>query len=412
MPSSPPRSPERPRREGPASLVRRIVGSSARRGGVARPSKRVATTVTQTWSLISSSMLAPKMMLASGWAASPTTLAASETSTSERSAPPVIESRIERAPSIEVSSSGEEIAFSAASIARPSPWAMPIPSSARPASDMIERTSAKSRLITAGSVTRSEIPCTPWRSTSSATLKASIIEVCWSSTSSRRSLGTTISVSTSAESSSMPFCAWVPRRLPSKLNGLVTMPAVIGPTSRGRGAETGEARPPVPPPPGAPTLAARGEVGGGGLWPGAPAGAGGDEDHVRALQQALDLVLLLEGRAVPHLRVGTGAEATRLLLADVDGDVSDAELQGLQIGVDSHELDPRHAGVDHPVDRVDAGAADAHHLDHRLVGLAAPRRLVGRLLAPIARVFRRELLPPRRRLLVENPFQPLRSRLI
>ena len=75
----------RPRRAGRPSLVRVIVGSTVRRGGAARPSKRVATTVTQTWSLSSSSTFAPKMMLASGWAASPTTLAASLTSTSERS---------------------------------------------------------------------------------------------------------------------------------------------------------------------------------------------------------------------------------------------------------------------------------------------------------------------------------------
>ena len=239
---------------------------------------------------------------------------------------------------------------------------MPIPSSARPASDMIVRTSAKSRLITAGSVTRSEIPCTPWRRTSSATWKASTIEVCWSSTSSRRSLGTTIRVSTSAASSSIPLSAWVPRRLPSKLNGLVTMPTVSAPTSRARRATTGAAP-----------------------RAGAAAGAGGDEDHVGALQQALDLVLLLEGRAVADLGVGAGAEAARLLVADVDGDVGDAELQRLKIGVDGHELDPGDAGVDHPVDRVDAGAADADDLDHRLVRLAAARRLVGRLLAPVAR---------------------------
>ena len=52
------------------------------------------------------------MMLASGCAASWITLAASLISISERSRPPVIESRIERAPSIEVSSSGDEIARS------------------------------------------------------------------------------------------------------------------------------------------------------------------------------------------------------------------------------------------------------------------------------------------------------------
>ena len=122
--------------------------------------------------------MAPKMMFASGWAASATALAASLTSHSERSRPPVIDSRIERAPSSDVSSSGDSMACSAASMrpalagAHADARAAPVP-----ASDMIVRTSAKSRLIRPGSVIRSEMPCTPWRSTSSATRKASTIDV-------------------------------------------------------------------------------------------------------------------------------------------------------------------------------------------------------------------------------------------
>ena len=134
----------------------------------------------------------------------------------------------------------------------------------------------------------------------------------------------------------------------------------------------------------------------GGAGAGAAAGAGGDEDHVGALEQALDLVLLLEGGAVADLGVGAGAEAARLLVADVDGDVGDAELQRLKIGVDGHELDPGDPGLDHPVDGVDAGAADADDPDHRLVRLAAAGRLVGGLLAPVARRLHDRLkLPPR-----------------
>ena len=64
-------------------------------------SKRVAITVIQTSSDMSSSMLAPKMMLASGCAASWTISAASLASISERSGPPVIESSSECAPSTE-----------------------------------------------------------------------------------------------------------------------------------------------------------------------------------------------------------------------------------------------------------------------------------------------------------------------
>ena len=43
---------------------------------------------------------------------------------------------------------------------------------------------------------------------------------------------------------------------------------------------------------------------------------------------------------VADLRVGARAEAAGLLVADVDGDVGDAELQRLEVGVDGHELDP------------------------------------------------------------------------
>ena len=48
-------------------------------------------------------------------------------------------------------------------------------------------------------------------------------------------------------------------------------------------------------------------------------------------------------------------------------DVGVRGLQGLKVGVDRDELDPGEPGLDHPVDRVDAGAADADHAEHRLV---------------------------------------------
>ena len=53
-----------------------------------------------------------------------------------------------------------------------SPLAVPTAISAAPPSDMIVRTSAKSRLIRPGTVISSEMPWTPWRSTSSARRKA------------------------------------------------------------------------------------------------------------------------------------------------------------------------------------------------------------------------------------------------
>ena len=61
-------------------------------------------------------------------------------------------------------------------------------------------------------------------------------------------MGTTISVSTSPPSASMPASAWLARFVPSKPNGLVTMPTVSAPTSRAIRAITGAAPVPVPPP--------------------------------------------------------------------------------------------------------------------------------------------------------------------
>src|ERR1051325_8523733 len=77
---------------------------------------------------------------------------------------------------------------------------------------------------------------------------ASSIEVCRSSTSSSRSFGTTITVSQAARRASTPSVAWRPRRVPSNLNGIVTMPAVRAPSSLAIRATTGAAPEPVPPP--------------------------------------------------------------------------------------------------------------------------------------------------------------------
>jgi len=113
---------------------------------------------------------------------------------------------------------------------------------------MIVRTSAKSRLIRPGSVIRSQIPWTPWRSTSSAMRKASSIEVSRSSTSSSFSFGTTITVSQLLRSVSTPSVAWRSLRVPSNLKGVVTIPTVRAPSSLAIRATTGAAPEPVPPP--------------------------------------------------------------------------------------------------------------------------------------------------------------------
>ena len=242
---------------------------------------------------------------------------------------------------------------------------MPMPSSAPPASDMIVRTSAKSRLIRPGSVIRSDTPCTPWRSTSSATRNASIIEVCLSSTDSRRLLGTVIRVSTSAPSASMPCSAAFIRREPSNPNGFVTMPTVSAPSSRAIRATTGAA--PVP---------------------GAAALAGGDEHHVRALEQRLDAVVVLHRGVVAEVGIRPGPEPARDVGAELQRHVCVGRVQRLRVGVERDELDAGHLGLDHAVDGVDAGPADA---DHAQLGLA---RQVARGRCPL--VLARRRLPWRR----------------
>ena len=148
----------------------------------------------------------------------------------------------------------------------------------------------------------------------------------------------------------MPSSAWSPRWEPSKSNGRVTTPTVSAPTS----------------------CLATSAITGRGAGAGAAALAGGDEDHVRALQRLLDLVAALVGRAVAHLRVGACAEAARELVADLKLDVGVAHLQRLGVGVDGDELHALEAGVDHAVYGVGAAAADADDLDDRQVAAASP----------------------------------------
>ena len=120
---------------------------------------------------------------------------------------------------------------------------------------------------------------------------------------------------------------------------------------------------------------------------GAAALAGGDEHHVGAAQRALDRVVAVLGGAAADLRVRAGAEALGDLAADVDLRRGVAHLQLLDVGVDRDEVDLVDPGVDHAVDRVQAGAADADDADDREVrrAVAGPlesRRLFGQRVEP------------------------------
>ena len=63
------------------------------------------------------------------------------------------------------------------------------------------------------------------------------------------------------------------------------------------------------------------------------------------------------------LAISAGTEAARQLPAHVELDVGVAHQQRLRVGVDGDELDALEAGLDHPVDGIDATATDADDLD-------------------------------------------------
>ncbi len=227
------------------------VGSASirsRRGPESPWRKPVAITVIFTSSAIASSCTAPKMMLASSCAAFWIIVEASFTSLSFSEDEPVMLIRIPLAPSIAPdSSSGDAIAATAASTARVGPERSAVPITAYPMPAIVVFTSAKSRLITPDTVMISVMPCTPWRSTSSAMRKLSKKPASLA-TASSFSFGITITVSTESSSSCKPRSACIMRRLPSNANGRVTTATVSAPISLASEAITGAAPVPVPPP--------------------------------------------------------------------------------------------------------------------------------------------------------------------
>ena len=207
-------------------------------------------TVTRISSSRSSSHAAPKMMFASGFAASMTMFAAVSTSSSPSSEEPVMLMRTPVAPLMDVSSSGLETAAIAACSALSRPEAVPTPMCAWPASFMMAETSAKSRLMITCSeyATSSEMELTACFKTSSAIPKALAKVIFWSVTNFRRSFGMIIRESTLSERFAMPPSACRIRFAPSNLKGFVTTPTVKMPLSCANCAIMGAAPVPVPPP--------------------------------------------------------------------------------------------------------------------------------------------------------------------
>ena len=213
--------------------------------------------------------------------------------------------------------------------------------SAEPAPCMTDLTSAKSRLIRPGRGDQvGDALDTGEQHLVGASGTRRACETLRSLIDSSRSLGMTMRVSTSS------------RRLADAGLGLVGPAAALegeraGDDADGQGAE------------------AAGDPGDDGRAAGAGAAAlaGGDEDHVGALEDLLDLLRVVLGGLLADLGVGAGAEAAGELAADVELDVGVAHQQRLRVGVDGDELDALEADLDHPVDGVDAAAADADDLD-------------------------------------------------
>ena len=113
---------------------------------------------------------------------------------------------------------------------------------------MVALISAKSRLMAPVVLMMSLMPCTAWRSRSSATLNASKKLVPRGTSESRRSLGMAMTVSTVEASLRRPSSASRMRRGPSKPKGLVTTAMVRASSSLASDAITGAAPVPVPPP--------------------------------------------------------------------------------------------------------------------------------------------------------------------
>ena len=91
----------------------------------------------------------------------------------------------------------------------------------------------------------------------------------------------------------------------------------------------------------------------------------GDEDHVGLGQSLADLVAGLFGCLRAHFGVGTSAEATGKILADMNGLVRIGHKKRLTIGVDGDELDALHTSLDHAVNGIRTATANADDLDNR-----------------------------------------------
>ena len=134
--------------------------------------------------------------------------------------------------------------------------------------------------------------------------------------------------------------------------------------------------------------------------------AGGQEDHVRAFEDLEEVLGVLHGRLLARLGPAARAEALGQLGPDLDLDRSPVGVERLLVGVDGDEIDALDPGLDHPVEGVAAASADADDPDlgHQRVLDQVEFQLVGHVFAhgPLLLFFLEQILD-----LAPQPFFPV-----
>lgn len=97
--------------------------------------------------------------------------------------------------------------------------------------------------------------------------------------------------------------------------------------------------------------------------------AGGDEDHVGALQQILDAFTVLQCSLATDRRIRPGPQALGDVAAQLQQRLGIQALQSLGIGVGTDEIDAFQLRVDHVLHGVAAAAPNADDLDRRVLAI-------------------------------------------
>ncbi len=106
-----------------------------------------------------------------------------------------------------------------------------------------------------------------------------------------------------------------------------------------------------------------------GAGAGAAAHAGGDEQHVCAVDHLGDALTVFQCGFAADIRIRACAQALGHAIAKLQLHLGLVAIQGLRVGVDGDEFHAAQARRDHVVDRVAAATAYPNHLDHCILGV-------------------------------------------